>query len=83
MRRQHRPGNLSVHHRKPLTLGGADEEPNRIYIPRHEHQGWHMLFENLDVQDIADKINSRFLDPEFEFVVQRRVPFKDHALHRW
>ena len=58
----------SKHHRKPASTGGGNGS-NVSEIPRSKHMAWHILFQNWDAYRIAEEINTRFLDPEFEFVV--------------
>lgn len=63
---------LNVHHRKPRSLGGSNTRENCVTVPVTQHQAWHTLFHNYDVETIARIINTTWLDPEFEFILKRR-----------
>lgn len=60
------------HHRKCRSHGGSDELSNISIVDETQHKAWHRLFKNMRPQQIADKINGIYLDPEFKFVVERR-----------
>ena len=60
---------LTRHHRKPVSLGGDDRNENISLISAKDHQSWHQLFSNLTARDIADKINTTFLDPDYRLIV--------------
>ena len=60
----------SRHHRKPRSIQGTNEERNISELPRSRHAAWHALFQNWTAERIADEINRRYLDPDFEFVVK-------------
>ncbi len=55
------------HHRKPKSIGGGSEPPNTIYVPDYKHRAWHTLFGNMTARQIADEINTTWLDPSFTF----------------
>lgn len=60
------------HHRKPTSLGGGEGD-NISHLPRSKHMAWHVLFQNWDPIRIAQEINDKYLDPEYEFhVVHKR-----------
>lgn len=40
---------VTKHHRKPLSIGGKDVPSNISYVPRYQHEAWHVLFDNYDV----------------------------------
>lgn len=63
---------LTKHHRKPKSLGGGGGD-NISELPKSKHSAWHTLFRNFDPYRIAEEINERYLDPNYEFVVQRRT----------
>ncbi len=60
------------HHRKPRSKGGTNEKRNISRVPRKIHECWHILFSNLDPQEIADIINAVWLDPDYKFIVRKR-----------
>ena len=64
----------SLHHKKPQSLGGTDEPRNLSRLPISRHQAWHVLFSNFTPERIAQEINKRYLDPDFEFIVIERHP---------
>ena len=64
------------HHAKPRSKGGQKKYVNGYKnvrrVDAYKHHAWHVLFSNLDAQEIADIINRVWLDPEYEFIVQKR-----------
>ena len=63
---------LSIHHRKPTSIGGGNDERNLSEIPRRKHEAWHILFFNASPELIAWIINKHYLDPDYEMVVRKR-----------
>lgn len=64
---------LTKHHRKPTSIGGAKyDRRNHSYVPHIQHCAWHTLFSNHSAHTIAHIINEKYLDPDYEFVCQRR-----------
>ena len=63
----------STHHRKPRSLGGTSEERNLSELPRSRHAAWHTLFQNWEPIRIAQEINERYLDPDWEVQVWRKL----------
>jgi len=63
----------STHHRKPRSIGGTNEDRNISELSVSRHRAWHILFQNWPAQRIADEINARYLDPDFEMVVWRKM----------
>jgi hypothetical protein len=44
------------------------------HVSVSKHRAWHNLFRNFTAQEIAEKINDIWLDPDFILVVKRREP---------
>jgi hypothetical protein len=63
----------SKHHRKPTSMGGTSEERNLSELSVSRHRAWHTLFQNWCPERIAYEINSRYLDPDYEMVVVRKL----------
>jgi hypothetical protein len=63
---------MTTHHRKPKSLGGNREPKNITRLPHKIHQAWHLLFSALSPDRIAEEINKKYLDPDYEFVVRRK-----------
>jgi hypothetical protein len=63
---------MTIHHRRPVKLGGLSDQRNLSRIPESKHRAWHLLFGHMNPYTIAKTINDVFLDPDFEFVVQRK-----------
>jgi len=63
---------MTHHHRKPKSLGGKREPQNITLLPHKKHRAWHMLFANFPPERIAEEINTKYLDPDYHLVVQRR-----------
>jgi len=70
-RKQYREA-TSTHHRKPRSIGGTNDPANLSELPRSRHAAWHTLFQNFDAERIAVEINTRYLDPEYVMVAERR-----------
>ena len=62
----------TIHHRKPKSLGGKREPRNVTLLSPKQHDAWHTLFENMTPEQIAEVINAKYLDPDFQFVVRRK-----------
>lgn len=60
------------HHRKPRSLFGDSSDRNMSHVSISKHRAWHTLFSNFTPETIARIINEKYLDPDFEFVVQRK-----------
>jgi len=63
---------LSEHHRKPRSLGGSSDKRNLIRIKENCHRAWHLLFQAKNPQEIAQLINSIYLDPDWKFEAKMR-----------
>lgn len=59
----------SKHHRKPRSLNGLTTKENLSKVDEVEHRAWHTLFKNWNPYKIAKIINTKWLDPEYKFVV--------------
>lgn len=60
------------HHRKCRSNGGKSNKRNISFLEYHLHVAWHILFKNWKPEQIAKEINEKYLDPDFELVVQKR-----------
>jgi hypothetical protein len=70
---------MNVHHRKPRSIGGSDSWYNKVRVKVSEHNAWHHLFQNWDVETIIDRINSIWIDPDYELVLVERNRLKKTA----
>lgn len=70
------PGQKSIHHRKPLSIGGENRIYNLSLVTRKQHEAWHLLFENKNAHDIAQIINEVWLDTEYYFMCVERKKVK-------
>lgn len=80
----------NVHHRKTRWLGGRDVEENRSVVSVREHHAFNLMFNDghMSAPEIARKLTSVWLDPEWELVARKRntheevqsevVTFKEH-----
>lgn len=57
------------HHRKPISIGGSDEERNLSWVKDNKHKAWHLLFSNMTAYEIVNEINKYYLDPDFKMVL--------------
>ena len=60
------------HHRKCRSHGGSDEGENISIVDERQHKAYHLLFGNMRPQQVADKLNGVYIDPEFKLIVVRR-----------
>ena len=65
----------STHHRKPTSIGGSDDSRNKIELPTKRHEAWHTLFQNWSADRIAAEINDRYIDPDYQLVVVKRINY--------
>lgn len=56
------------HHRRPQSLGGTNDKRNISLVKQHHHEAWHLLFENMEPDQIAMVINQVFIDPDYVLV---------------
>ena len=68
----------STHHRKPTSIGGTNKDSNLSELSVSKHRAWHTLFQNWTPVRIAQDINDRYLDPEWELVSVKRTPDTIH-----
>lgn len=80
---RHRQIRTSRHHRKCKSNGGTDDVRNISTVSRLHHKAFHILFANFDPHQIATILNNLWIDPDYELVVRRKVPYINHALHNW
>ena len=73
----HRRGR-NLHHRRPRSL--CTTRPDVLLSGRCNlsvvgvkfHSLWHQMFGNMNAEQIFEKINSEFLDPDFEIILKRK-----------
>ena len=65
---------MEKHHRKSKAQKGRSNRRNISWLNEEEHKAWHILFNGeLTPQEIAKKINERYLDPDwFMVAIDRR-----------
>ena len=67
---------LTTHHRKPSSLCKNSKEANRpenlSRVPRVQHEAYHTLWSNATPQEIAEDLNLRWIDPNYEIVVRKK-----------
>ena len=66
------PQGKNRHHRKPKSRGGGNSNRNISVVSIAQHQAWHTMFANMQPQQIVDKINRTWIDPDYELVLTRR-----------
>lgn len=72
MAKRNKKAHFDWHHRRPRSLGGKNTDENMSHVSVAKHRAWHTLFRNYTPHQIAKIINDIWLDPEFEFTVERR-----------
>lgn len=63
---------VSLHHRKPRSIGGTEEERNKIKLPIKLHRAWHVLFQNWTAERIAQEISEQYLDPDYVMIAVKK-----------
>lgn len=61
-----------LHHRKPSSRGGTNDESNISIVPVRSHVAWHGLFSNLSPEAVAQVISERWLDPDYELIARKK-----------
>ena len=64
---------MTNHHRRPVSEGGTRDPRNISRVHDKLHKAWHLLFANKTPYEIANICNQTWLDPEYEFVVKRKL----------
>lgn len=60
------------HHRKPKAKGGKSTDKNIKKVSANCHKAWHTMFQDMLPEEICEKINAVWLDPDFIFYCERR-----------
>jgi len=64
---------MSRHHRRPKAQKGKNSKRNISWVSQVEHRSWHTIFNGmLTPLEIADIINTKFLDPDWELIAIRK-----------
>lgn len=61
-----------LHHRKPQSRGGSDDESNISIVPVRAHVAFHGLFSNLSPEAIAQVLSERWIDPDYELIARKK-----------
>ena len=62
---------MTKHHRKPTSRGGGNGD-NISELPRSLHEAWHILFRDFSPERIAEEINLKYLDTNYEMVAVKK-----------
>lgn len=63
---------MTKHHRKCRSNGGTDSPKNISIVSEKSHQAWHTIFQDMNPEEIAQVINSVWLDPAYYFECRKR-----------
>ena len=61
------------HDRKCKSHQGSGKPHNISVVDERLHKADHLLFSNMDVYQIAQLLNSVWIDPDYHFEVRRRT----------
>lgn len=61
-----------LHHRKPTSRNGSDDESNISIVPVKCHVAWHGLFSNLSPEAIAQVITERWIPNDYEMIARKK-----------
>lgn len=70
--RKKRVGTLTRHHRLAKSEGGSNLPQNISMVPKHKHRAYHLLFGVATAHIVAEILNEKWIDPEFELIAVRR-----------
>ena len=79
----YRGSKLIKHHRRCKSNGGKGKRRNGSYVSPNDHKAWHTLFENMTPHQIAEVINTLWIERRYKFICVERskevalVKFKD------
>ena len=62
----------NIHHRRPTSLSGTDDDRNISIVPMRVHDAYHLLFSNLSPQMIAEVLTELWIDPDWEIVARKK-----------
>lgn len=65
---------LTRHHRKCKSRHGTGKPHNISLVEDRHHKAYHLLFSNMDPYQVAQVLNTVWIDPDYIFEVRRRVP---------
>lgn len=54
------PNSLTIHHRKPTSIGGGEEPRNKSEIVLFKHQAWHILYQNRPAELIIPRFQTDY-----------------------
>jgi hypothetical protein len=83
MSRKHNPANRVPHHRKNRAAGGTDDVRNISTVSVKQHRAFHALFGDSESVEIMRALNTIWIDPDYEFVLRRKVPYIGSVIHNW
>lgn len=49
-------GTYTIHHRKPVSRGGNNDNENMVKVPKSHHKAWHALFDNYGADQILQNL---------------------------
>ncbi len=61
-----------LHHRKPTSRNGTDDESNISIVPVKCHVAFHGIFSNLSPEAIAQVLSERWIDPDYELIARKK-----------
>lgn len=61
-----------LHHRKPVSRNGSDDDRNISIVPMKCHVAYHGIFSNLSPEAIAQVLTERWIDPDWEIIARRK-----------
>lgn len=67
---------MERHHRRPRSRGGTHlskgKRQNIIIVDSAHHHAWHLLFGNMDADEVAAMISDTWIDPDYYLVAVPR-----------
>ena len=63
---------MERHHRKPRSRGGNGKWRNISKVDSRYHRAYHLLFCNMQPEEIAAVLNDVWIDPDYKLIAIRR-----------
>jgi hypothetical protein len=56
------------HHRKCRSNNGGNNKRNIKWLDNRKHEAYHLLFSNMNPQQVAQELSDKYIDPDFHML---------------
>lgn len=60
------------HHRKCRSRGGKNDKRNISIVQQNQHVAYHILFRNMEPEEIAKLLNDVWINPDYELIARKK-----------